>query len=733
MTRRTLVRFVFACAALLLLLPAVLVSPTRAQSAPTEILWDEWGVPHIFAPDNAGLFYGFGWAQAHNHADLILQLYGEARGRAAEYWGEAFAEDDRLTHTLDIPRDAADEYDRLSPEWKAYVEAFVAGINAYAMDHLDQIADEREIVLPVLPTDLLAHSIRVLRYQFTGGRGIAAARRWAQDTPQTSGIGAFAENDLPSGSNAWAIAPSRSASGSAMLVANPHQPWYGAGMWTEAHFVAPGINLYGAALVAQPMLGIAFNDHLGWTHTVNTNDGWDLYALTVDDAADTYLYDGEQRPFDTREETFIVRQDDGTPRTETFTVRQSVHGIVLAQRPGAALALRVVGEETFAAGQQWWEMGLAQDFDSFQAALRDIRIPMFTIVYADREGNILHLFNQIVPRRSEGDWAFWSNLTLLNSANPAILPGDTSRYVWDEADHLSYDELPKVINPESGWVQNANEPPWTATYPYAIDAADYPAYIAPAPFVWPRPIVSMRLLHEDESITFDELTAYKLSTEVELARWVLDDLITAARASDVEIVQQAGEVLAAWDRRADAESRGAVLFFAWADFYIEPLGFGALNGEWEMDDPFNTPRGLADPAGAVAALETVAAQLEALRVIGGGLDVAYGDVFRVRAGEFDLPANGGEDLLGTFRTLTFSLDDDRRFRATQGDSYQAIVEFGDSVRARVLLSHGNATQPGSPHYGDQLVLYSEKRFRDAWLTRADIEAHLVERVVLDAR
>lgn len=732
MTRRsTHVYLFFMAGVLLLLLPMLSLAQDTAPA--TEILWDEWGVPHIFARDNDGLFYAFGWAQAQNHADLILRLYGEARGRAAEYWGEEFVESDRLIHTLDITADAADEYANLSPEWRGYVDAFAAGFSAYADANRDLIADEREVVLPVLATDILAHSIRVLRYQFTAGRGLVTARQWANAAPQSSGIGAVTQADMLHGSNAWAVGPSRSASGNAMLVANPHQPWYGAGMWMEAHLVAPGVNVYGAALVGQPILGIAFNDNLGWTHTVNTNDGWDLYELTVDEANDTYLYDGEQRSFTTREAAFRVLQADGAFREETLTVRESVHGVVLAERPGQAVALRTVGENTFAAGQQWWEMGLAQDFEAFQAAISNVRIPMFTIMYADREGNILHLFNQIVPRRSQGDWAFWSNITLLSPNNPAILPGDDPALVWDEADRLRYDELPQVTNPDTGWLQNANEPPWTTTYPYAIDAGDYPPYIAPSPFVWPRPVVSMRLMYEDESITFDELTEYKQSTEVELARWVLDDLIAAASDSDVEIVQQAAEVLANWDRQANADSRGAVLFFAWADFYIEPLGFAALGGEWDPNDPFNTPRGLADPAGAVAALEEVATQLEALRVLGAGIDVAYGEIFRVRAGEYDLPANGGEDLLGTFRTLTFSQDDDRRLRATSGDSYQAIIEFGDTVRARVLLSHGNATQPTSPHFGDQLVLYAEKRFRDAWLTREDIAAHTVDTVTFEGR
>jgi acyl-homoserine-lactone acylase len=721
------VRFWIGLAGLILLLPAL----SFAQETPTstEILWDTWGVPHVFAPDHEGLFYGFGWAQAQNHGDLILELYGLSRGRGAEYWGEDYLDDDQLTHTLGVPQDAQDEYAALSEEWKGYLDAFTAGFNDYVDQHRDLIADEREAVWPVEPADVIGNGIRVLRWAFVAGRGVRIASQWAEDT------------DTGSGSNAWAIAPSRSASGNAMLVANPHQPWTGAGMWMEAHLVAPGVNVYGAALVGQPVLGIAFNDNLGWTHTVNTNDGWDLYELTLSDDGAGYLYDGETLPFETNEVTILVRQEDGAQEGSAqeevpLTVRRSVHGPVLAQRGDTqAIAIRAVGEDTFAAGQQWWEMGLAQNFEEFQNVLRDIRIPMFTVMYADREGNIMHLFNQIVPRRDEGDWAFWSNITLLDDDNPAILPGDTSDYVWDEDDSLSYEELPKVINPESGWLQNANEPPWLTTFPYEIDPADYPAYVAPEPYIWPRPITSIRLLYEDESITFDELVEYKQSTFIELTNWVLDDLIAAARESDDATAQQAAEVLANWDRRADAESRGAVLFIAWANQHIEPLGFRAFETPWDINDPLNTPRGLGDPEGAVASLIEVASGLEALRALGVGMDVAYGDIFRVRAGEYDLPANGAEDLVGTFRTLTFAQDTDQRFRATSGDSYQAIIEFAADgpPRALVLLSHGNSTQPGSPHFGDQLELYAAQEFREAWRTREEIEANLEDRVTFEGR
>lgn len=708
---------------ILLIAVCALFSPVQVGSQDVafpqqpEILWDTWGVPHIYSPDNEGLFYAFGWAQAQNHGDLILKLYGQARGRAAEYWGSEFIESDMLVRTLGIPQQAIDGYDALDAEFKTYMDAFAKGLNDYITENPEKIGEDWKVVLPVTAMDVIGHGIRVLRYTFVAQAGIDYALE--QGRPAVNG------------SNGWAIAPSRSASGNAMLVANPHQPWQDLGLWIEAQLTAPNVNVYGAALVGNPVLGIGFNEYLGWTHTVNTHDGWDLYQLTVSEDGMSYVYDGAERPFEVREETVRVKQEDGTVEDVPLTIMNAVQGPVLSMRDdGTALALRVVGENSFGASQEWWEMGKATNLQEFEEALRPLRIPMFTVIYADREGNIMHLFNEQVPVREEGDWAFWNNTTRIDESNPAIIPGDSSKYVWTA--YHPYEDLPRVVNPESGWVQNANEPPWTATLPMPFSQDDFPAYMLPPPYTWPRPVSSLRMLSEDSSITFEELIGYKQSTFLELTNWCLDDLLVVAAGSDDELVQRAGGILAAWDRQANADSVGAVLFAAWANDYITPLGFAAFETAWDVNDPLNTPRGLADPEAAVASLKKVSQQLEAFKLFGGGIDVPYGDIFRLRYGDYDLPANGAPDLLGSFQVLTFVQDSDQRFYPVQGDSYIAIVEFSDPVQAKVLLTYGNSTQPDSAHNGDQLELFSRKELRDAWLTRDEIEAHLEERVVLGA-
>ena len=161
--------FVVGILLLLLLMSSVVVGQDDDYGEGVEILWDTWGVPHIFSPDNEGLYYGFGWAQAHNHGDLILRLYGQSRGRAAEYWGEEFLDTDIQVRTLGIPQEAQANYAGLPDEFVGFLDAFVAGINDFAEANPDHIDARWQAVLPITPIDVVAHGLRALKYSFVAG------------------------------------------------------------------------------------------------------------------------------------------------------------------------------------------------------------------------------------------------------------------------------------------------------------------------------------------------------------------------------------------------------------------------------------------------------------------------------------------------------------------------------------------------------------------------------------
>jgi len=677
--------------------------PLEAATA-AEVLWDTWGVPHIFADDAPGLFSGFGWAQAHAHGDVLLRLYAEARGRSAEYYGSDALAFDQLVRTMGLPQRGETWYDEQPDAFRANIDAFAAGINAYAAKYPDRLAQPGAAVLPVTGTDVLAHAARIF-FEFVAGE---------------SEILDFLVNGEERGSNGWAVAPSHTEDGHALLLANPHLPWWGQYLLFEAQLTAPGVyDAYGATLVGIPVLAIAFNDYLGWTHTVNTLDGADLYRLTPD--GDGYLLDGATRAFETRAESIQVRQADGTLQEEPLAVRRSVHGPVV-EAGGELLAIRTTAVDDWSSSagalEQWWNMGRATNLEEFEAELQKLQVPIFTVIYADRDGHVLSLFGGQAPvRPSEVD--DWSS----------PVPGDTSATIW--TDIHPYEDLPLVIDPPGGWVQNSNSAPWYTTYPLQLDPDAFPPDLASRELSL-REIRGIRMLSEHPSMSLEQMIELKHSSRFELADRVLDDLIDAANASSDETARRAAAVLAAWDREANAESTGVLLFAFWAfgagaegpsDLFAVPL---------DPSEPLTTPSGLANQDAAVRALIDAANQVESTF---GRLDVPWGDLARLQGGAVDEPANGfNGNPFGVFRVLDVDnlgqIGPGEPAPITQGDSYIAAIEFSNPVRAQALVTYGNASQPDSPHVGDQLALAARGELRPVWRRRDEIEAHLETREVI---
>ena len=448
-----------------------------------------------------------------------------------------------------------------------------------------------------------------------------------------------------------------------------------------------------------------FNTQAGWGRTVNTIDTVDFYRLTVRNGQ--YEFDGKLRPFERSTATLKIKRSDGGLREEKIEVLRTVHGAVVQD----GIAMRVAGTDRPRMLEQWYRMAQATNLGQFRSALAMQSVPMWTANYADAAGHIYMVSNGLVPRRSQGDWNYWAR----------TVPGNTSKTLWTE--YLRVDELPQVLDPPSGFTQNANEPPWLSTLPQ-LDATRFPAWLAPSPAGMPsfRTRRSLRMISEDQSITFEELMAHKHDTRMEVADAVLPDLLRAAGSS------AEAAVLRAWDRHVDAGSRGAVLFQIFADNYLG-LTTEAMQSKlripYDARRPLDSGVGLNDPPAAAAALAEAGS---ICRRLFGALDVPWGDVFRFHRGSKDVPANGGPSRLGVFRTMEFQ-SVGGHFQVRHGDTFTCAVEFGDAGRAQCALGYGNASQPGSKHIDDQLELLSRKQMRPVWRTRADIERNLEFREV----
>ena len=411
--------------------------------------------------------------------------------------------------------------------------------------------------------------------------------------------------------------------------------------------------------------------------------------------------------------TIKIKQDDGTLLDQEIELMKTDFGPVINKTANRVLALRLVGLDRPDMLLQWWRMINSTSFNEFEDALKMAQIPFWNVMYADKKGEIFYLFNGLVPKRSSGDWGYWNR----------IIPGGKSADLWTEVH--PYSDLPKVKNPETGWLQNANDPPWTCTIPIVLNPDDYPSYMAPR-YMSFRPQRAARMMIEDESITFDELVDYKLSTRLEFADRILDDLFAAINNSGSEKAKSAKVVLESWDREADADSKGMVLFYNWAQKF-KVWQNSNYQKDWDINNPNTTPDGLSDPARAIQLLEAAVTETETKF---GSLDVPWGDYFRINYNGKDLPANGIDGSMGVFRVAWPGGADEDHIYVGGGDSWVGIIEFGDKVKAKVLLSYGNATQKDSPHNGDQLELFSKKELRDAWFTKAEVEANTVRIEIL---
>ncbi len=315
---------------------------------------------------------------------------------------------------------------------------------------------------------------------------------------------------------------------------------------------------------------------------------------------------------------------------------------------------------------------------------------------------------------------------------------------------LSYDELPKQVDPASGYVQNSNQPPWDASWPAMIDRSQFPAYIS-AYFPLFRSDRGLRMLSEDQKISFDMLLTKKFSTRMEMADRMMDDLQAAVAQDGDAKARAAADILKQWDHSTEADSRGALLFWTWAQKFVSPT-VGMMTPKsmrnfavpYKIDEPLTTPRGIRDPKAAAQMLSD--AYDETIKTYGSA-DKPWGDVMkfeinsqsdgntRAVRGEalngVSLPGNGGPGNLGIFRVYTWGPLQNGKRTPVHGDGFSVAPEFNKTgiAHAKTFVYYGESSQPDSPFHTDELPLAEKKQWRDVWRTREEVLANLSSREV----
>lgn len=675
---------------------------------------DTYGVPHILAKTEEAAAFAMGYAQAEDHCVELARRLVSARGDEAKLTG-AGVESDFECKRYGVYEGAKRQFGGLAPLMKQQLNAYAAGVNRYVEKHRKELP----AWIPAFDgVDVLARGRQELfRFAFNRGDGVRALQ---EKYPAGKRPSPAHREDSAGGSNLWSLAGSCTTSGKPILLNNPHQPW--AVLYWEAHVTVPGkINFYGSAFVGRPVLTTGFNDHLGWAHTVNNIDLEDFFALPLDpNRPDHYLFDGKPMPLTKKEVAVEVKGKDGTVAARKRTYWYSHLGPVVHRTADKAFALKSAIYDDYRAFEgSWYALSKARSWKEFHALLKTERLPMFNLGYADADGNTFYLWNGLLPRRVDDGTDYRLDV-----------PGDTGKYVWSRLHAV--DELPQLLNPRGGYLQNCNDAPWWTSLRDPLDPGKYPSYVEHGVPLRLRSQMSLAMLEGQEKFSLEDVMRLKFNPRMLLADRVKPALVKAAKEArgPSADLRSGRKVLEAWDNRTAADSRGGVLFQRFWDTYSRAVK-QPFAAPWDRAQPAKTPHGLADPALAVKHLEEA---VRWTRRACGAEDVPWGDVHRIRLGDVDLPATGADGAYGLFHVVVCRpAPDGKRVVGTAergkpmvggGDGFLFAVEFSSPPRAYSLLAYGQTSDPASPHSTDQARLFAKGQFKPARFTEADIKANL---------
>ena len=705
----------------------------RAANYDVKILRDTYGVPHIFGHTDADAAYGLAYAHSEDDFLTIQQVFLAARGDLATVYGLDSAPADYLVAFLRIWDVVDAEYNNLSPEAQAICEAYADGLNVYAAHHPEEVLPG---LFPFNGKDVVAASVEKSPLFFGLDSTIGhlfsddpepvptptqVANNWLfgmkafNNEPPTSvenlknifsmnSVARIPEPDtkFEYNSNEFAIAPSRTSDGGTYLDVNAHQPYEGATTWYEAHIHSDeGWDMVGGTFPASPLIIHGHNRDLGWAFTVNHPDLVDVYRLTINpDNPNQYMFDGAWRDLEVRDAKLEIKLIGNLQITVKREALWSVYGPAVRAK-SQTYALRFSSFGTAGIWEQLYRMNKATNFKEWQDAMRLAQLPMFNTAYADKEGNIYYLYNGVIPVRDPNyDWK-------------GYLPGDTSKTLWTE--YLPFDDLPQVLNPPSGFIQNANGTPFRTTLgPGNPDPNLYSPTLGIDINISSRSLRMLELFGNDESITPEEFMQYKFDMQYSKDSIIqqLVQMISDAQMPTPDTAR-AQEILRNWDMRTDPDNIGAAIMMytliSLDEKYPGSFKFSEL-GQGNVNQPM--------------LMEAFIDAVDRLMQHFGRVDMPWGDVNRLIRGTVDLPIGGGPDIL---HATYGALQEDGRLKITDGDSYVLMViwDKDGNVSSQSVHQFGSATlHPESPHYADQSPLMANRQLKPVWYDEEDIRANL---------
>ena len=654
---------------LLSLLLVSTLSYSQINPKNIDIVRDEYGIPHIYAQTDAEVAYGLAWANAEDDFTTIQEAYLAGNAMLSNYIGLKGAAADFITQFIGSKNLIEEKIGTISEDYMAVVEGYSQGLNAYASNNPDKVLYKK--LFPITPKKMLMYSQLQL---FISNEGAYWAGRILNNDTQDD----FLDQNL-TGSNVIAMNSSKTVSGETFLAINTHQPLEGPTSWYEVHLNSQeGTNIIGTMYPGTPNVVIGVNEYLGWSHTVNYPDKTDVFKLRMKNKR-KYIVDEEEYELEKLKAKITIKVL-GIPIKINRKYYKSIYGPTLKNKSGY-YSIRTPTLFNVKALEQWWRMGKSKNFTEFYNNLKMKELPGFNIGYADKYDTIFYMSNGIIPKRAQGyNWK-------------GIVPGDTKKTLWTEYHNI--EDLPQVIQPESGFIYNANHSPFKSTSADENpNEENYNENMGYEKYDNNRSTRLIELIESYDRVSYDDFKDIKYDNSFPskfnynfMDISIIETLKLQAENDLFELL----DIIQKWDRKTDIDSQGAgfygVLYYQLVRNY--------------RDEIQNNNKIVSKEILLSALADTKAYIINNF----GSTEITLGDFQKLVRGDKELPIWGLPDVITAMSSRPYK---DGKYKVTQGESYIGLVRFNENGPIlESIISFGNSDNPESDHYTDQMEKYSK--------------------------
>jgi acyl-homoserine-lactone acylase len=696
----------------------------KQEAANVTITRDDWGIAHIHGKTDADAVFGMEYAQAEDDFNRIETNYINAMGRLAEAEGESRIYQDLRMKLFINPVELNKQY-AASPGWlKALMNAFADGLNFYLYKHPEVKPHVIQRFEPWMALSFTEGSIggdieRITLPKLEAFYSRPPAVHSSTLTLDHEELAYVHDSDPPepTGSNGMAIAPSNTRDHHALLLINPHTSFF---FRSELQMSSDqALDAYGAVTWGQFFIYQGFNERAGWMHTSSGVDAVDEYLETIQKKGNRYFYKygNELRPLTTEQITVPYKTDHGTAEKK-FTIYRTHHGPIVREADGKWISIRLM-QEPIKALIQSYTRTKAKDYKSFRETLELKANSSNNTIFADADGDIAYFHGNFIPRR---DIAF-----------DFTKPVDGSNPATDWKGLLTVNELPQLLNPKSGWLYNSNNSPWSGAGISSLRKADYPAYVETGTET-ARGLHAIRVLQDKKDFTLDSLITAAYDSYLPWFDQTLPALLNAydalpssdpLRTKLAEPIQQ----LRTWNHRWATDSVPTSLAIFWGEDIRRNITPQAQKEGLRVEDYLTTK---ASPAQLLQSLSTA---VDKLISDFGTWRTPWGDINRFQrlTGDILQPFNDAAPSIPVGFTSSFwgslasfgarSYPGTKKWYGTVGNSFVAVVEFGEKVHAKAVTAGGESGNPSSPHFNDQAKRYSTGNLRDVYFYPSDLKGH----------